>query len=150
MRGFIVFLVGALTASMVSGPAIAQETQALKLRDIREKGAKQLSAEELRQLLPGAKTRSVSARGNTRIWVNDPDGKLIASSDNRGMANTQSSSQARGTWQLGDNGTYCVLIEWRTLTEQWCRFIFGVGDKYYGVNSATNDAGDAHELAFDR
>jgi len=132
---------------MLSPHAIGQEISNLKLRDIMEQGAKQLSVEELRQLLPDSKVRSVSGQGNTRFWKNNADGKFIASTDNRYAGR---GLQGQGSWHIGDNGTYCVLLEWSGKTEQWCRFIFKGADKYYGVKSVSNQAGEVYEFEFSK
>lgn len=35
-------------------------------------------------------------------------------------------------------------------SENWCRFIFKVGDKYYGVKTVNDDATVAHEFEFSK
>lgn len=133
---------------MCCGPAAWAEN--LRLSDLAPLGATQLSKEELQALLPGAKVKSIaSTTGSARYWENSPDGKFIASSDNRGGSSGRP-LQAQGTWHIGDNGTYCVQLEWRTVTEQWCRILFKAGDKYYGVRSLSNPADVAHEYSITR
>ena len=148
-----VFLLSAVLFVGASTPVVGQETGALRLSDLAAQGAKQLSKEELQTLLPGAKVMSRTAQGSTRFWENDSDGSLQASSDNRGGSNSTTSGvkgSARGSWQLNDNGTYCVLLEWKRSTEQWCRFIFKSGDKYFAVKSTSDQSTPAHELEFSR
>jgi hypothetical protein len=36
-----------------------------------------------------------------------------------------------GTWTVDAKGSYCVHIQWPMQTEEWCRYIFKAGDKYY-------------------
>ncbi len=146
MRTFLIVLFGVLAVPSLS---FAQDSSALKLRDIKDQGGKQLSPDELRQLLPGAKVKSPTQTA-IRYWENNADGKLLANSDNRNMAGSGRPTQASGSWHIADNGTYCVHLEWRTMTEQWCRFIFKSGDKYYLLGSASNDAGVAREFEFGR
>lgn len=128
----------------------AQEENKLRLRDIQSQGAKQLTAEELRALMPGARVTLVSGRGNTHIWDNNPDGKFTASSENKQGYGRQRPVSAPGTWQVADNGTYCVLIEWNIGTEQWCRFIFQAGDQYFGVRSVKDEATEAYRMSIKR
>ena len=127
----------------------AQEASGLKLSDLKTQGAAQLSKEELQALLPGAKVVSLTPAGSTRRWQNDADGKFIASSDARGSFGRRPSN-APGIWFLGDNATYCAQIEWKSHTEQWCRYIFKLGDKYYGVKTLSDSSSQAHEFAFER
>lgn len=129
--------------------ASAQDASGLKLSDLKTQGAAQLSKEELQTLLPGAKVVNLTSTGSTRRWQNDADGKFVASSDARGSFGRRAST-AHGTWFLGDNATYCVQIEWPHLTEQWCRYIFKLGDKYYGIKSLSDSSSQAHEFAFER
>lgn len=118
----------------------------LKLGDLKTQNAVQLSKDELQALLPGAKVKSVTSHGSTRYWENGTDGKFVASADGRGKYDRP--SRGHGTWNVGDNATFCVNIEWKTLTEQWCRFIFKAGDKYYAIKSLEDDASPAHEISF--
>ncbi|WP_313953249.1 DUF995 domain-containing protein [Accumulibacter sp.] len=133
-----------------STQVLGQEPNSLKLSDLNAQGATQLSKDELQALLPGAKVQSRTGQGSTRNWENSADGSLVASSDNRGGSSSTAGvhASARGTWQLADNGTYCVLLEWKRTTEQWCRFVFKSGDKYFGVKSTSDQSSVAHELAF--
>lgn len=136
-------------ALLFGGSAWAQEAASgLKLRDLKSQNAAQLSKDELQQTIAGAKVTSVTTTGSTRYWVNNPDGKFIASTDNRGGAGYRTTGQ--GTWHIADNATYCVQIEWSRRSEQWCRYLFKAGDKYYGVSSLADDATVAHELAFSK
>lgn len=122
------------------------QADALLLNDIKAQNGIQLSVDELRQLMPGAKVTNRTAAGSTRYWTNELDGKFVASSDNG--ATTRRPSTAQGTWHVGDHGTYCVTLEWRTASENWCRYIFKVGEKYYGVSSVVNGTTKAHEFEF--
>lgn len=139
----------ALAGALFAVPFTLQAQQVF-LNDLRSQGGVQLSAEDLRQLVPGAKVMS-RYRDSTRHWTNEADGKFIASTTARAhdIGRTRSTT-APGTWHVGDNGTYCVTIEWKTLTENWCRYIFKVGDKYYGVRSIADGGAEAHEIEFSR
>ncbi len=121
----------------------AQTANPDKLADINAQGGQQLSVEELRVLLPEAMVRSYTRTGSTRSWRNDADGTFAATSDGRGFR-SGAPGRARGTWHIGDNGTYCATLEWPSITEQWCRYLFKVGDKYFGVRSLADPSVDAH------
>ena len=127
--------------------ALAQESSQSKLRDILGKGARQLSADEVQQLLPEAKVMSVGARGVTRRWKNNADGKFVASGyDPTTTTPRMQNFQGQGSWHIGDNGKYCVMLEWPRTTEQWCRILFKLDDKYYAVKSADDENAVVHEL----
>lgn len=132
---------------VLSSLAYGQAAPALKLGDIQGQGGKQLTAAELREFLPGTKVRSAD-KNYIRYWENNADGKLLASANS--IVPGRGRSQAMGTWHLADNGTYCVQLEWMSVTESWCRFVFKLGDKYYLFTSATNQAGYAWEIGFSR
>lgn len=134
----------------------------LRLGELKSRGATQVSKAELDVLLPGAKVRNVTPQGSTRYWENDASGKFVASTDLAGSGRGGNiagggrggsggrATMADGRWHIGDDGTYCVALEWRGRTEQWCRYMFKMGDKYYGVRSLENEAGEAHEFVFSR
>jgi hypothetical protein len=82
--------------------------QVTSLADVKAKNGVQLSAEELKQLMPGAKVI-----GRT---------------------------QAGSTWRVADNGRLCVKINWNVSPDDWCRVMFKVGDKYYGVGRLDDNA----------
>ena len=70
---FLLFAIGSLA-----------DAEPLSLGDVRAKNGVQLSAEELKQLMPGARVVNLSAGGSTRRWQNDVNGKLVASSRQQG------------------------------------------------------------------
>jgi len=101
----------------------------------------QVSAEEMQQLVPGAKVMSKTAAGSTRFWTNNPDGTLSASSDGRGATGGRGyPSSASGTWNLDGQGRWCVKIQWNGPVDDWCRYLFKVGGKYYGYSRLQDDA----------
>ena len=141
-------LVAAFALLTLSAGAHAQD---LVLNDLKAQNAVQLSAEELKSLLPNAKVVNYSTQGSTRRWTNEPDGKIFASSNAAGVSmGSTRGAQGPGTWHTGDNGTYCVTIEWKTLSENWCLHMFKVGDKYYGVSSVANGASRAIAFEFSK
>jgi hypothetical protein len=139
-----------LVLTFLAPVAPAQDSSAAKLGDILAKGAKQLSAEEVNALVPGAKVRNIGVGGAVRLWTNESEGKFIAQSDDptkRMLGNKR--PQGPGTWRVEDR-KYCVSIEWPMKTEQWCRVLFRLGDKYYGVKSADDLEAVALEFEFRR
>jgi len=120
-------------------------------RDIQTLHAKKLSKAEAEKLLTGAKiSRKVISTGSTNFWTNEPDGKLIASSDNRGRIGTStlmSSVTAPGTWHISPEGRYCVTIEWKGIpTEKWCRFVFETSTGYYTSKTDHNGTEKVYHL----
>jgi len=112
----------------------------LTLRDIEGKGPRQLTKEEVTQLMTGAKISRISARGSRNYWSNDAGGSFVASSDNMGggaVAGSQGrSSTAPGKWHVSDDGRYCILIEWKTVgTEEWCRYVLETREGHYLARS---------------
>lgn len=128
-----------LLLSLLGSALAAAHAQDMVLRDIESKNPKKLSKEEATELLTEAKMSRISGRGNVHYWRNDTGGKFVISSDNRGAGAVIASGRtttAPGTWQISDDGRYCVLIEWKGVpTEEWCRFILQTTDGYYAVRS---------------
>ncbi len=100
-------------------------------------GAVKVAGEELAALLSGAKVTHVSRYGSIRYWTNQPDGSLVASTDNKnyGGATGTKGSSARGTWSINGDGKYCVQIDWRREAENWCAAIVKAADGAYYLNS---------------
>lgn len=124
----------------------------LLLDDLKSQNGVRLTVDELKVLMPGAKVLSrAGGTGSTRLWTNELDGKFVASSDNRsGMGGMSGHTTAQGTWSVADDGKYCVTLEWRKVTESWCRHIFKLGDKYYGVSSLESGTAKTHEFEFSK
>lgn len=125
----------------------------LRLSDLQARNAVQLSVAELKALLPGAKVKNLTRQGSIRHWTNESNGEFVASTDGKGGYGSAGSGVGRtstgaGTWHVADNGTYCVQIEWKRTSEQWCRYIFRMEDKYYGVKSLKDGASVAYEYEF--
>ena len=110
---------------------------------------KELSAEDLNQLMPGAGVVYHPGNGSTQRWTNEPGGKFTASTDGRGGMSGKGAT-AQGTWHVAPNGTYCVTLEWRSKPVNWCRHILKVGDKYYGVKALGDGTTPAFEFEFSK
>jgi hypothetical protein len=144
------FMLRPIVVSVLFALPLPAQAADLMLSDLKAQGGVQLSAEELKPLLTDAKVVSYHEE-STRRWKNDADGKFVASGDARRHISTSGKSRtAQGTWHVGDNGTYCVTLEWPRSTESWCRYIFRVGDKYYGVKSIADGTSKAFEFEFSK
>jgi hypothetical protein len=131
---------GLLIAASVAGAQITAYAQVKA-----QKGVK-LSAEEARMLISGAKIHNRTTTGSTHSWDTKADGTLVASSDGRGLDSGRNNyGSATGTWQIDDRGRLCVKIAWPRAPENWCRYVYNVGGKFYAVNGTSDDA-VAHEL----
>jgi uncharacterized protein DUF995 len=143
MPRLIVAIMSLALSSLASG-------QVTTLADVKTKNGVQLSTEELTQIMPGAKVISRTQAGSTRTWTNAADGTFTASSDGRGSHGGRNAyGSAPGTWRVTDNGRLCVTIKWNVSPDDWCRFMFKVGDKYYGVGRLEDNA-PASEFEFSK
>jgi len=124
----------------LTGISSAVGAQAVTLADVKAKSGVQLSADELKQLMPGAKVVSYTNAGSTRSWENNANGTFVASSDAKGGTGRARPVSGNGTWRVDDKGTYCVTIQWNMSPEEWCRYIFKAGDKYYGFGRLEDTA----------
>lgn len=130
--------------------AQARADEPTVLRDLDSSGRSTLAKAELDALLPGATISRVSAKGNTQIWRNDPDGSFIISSDNNNTVRKRPTT-APGKWHISADGRYCVLIEWaNTPVEEWCRYILKSGDRYYATRSDSVGTEKIHRLEISR
>jgi hypothetical protein len=142
-----------MLASVLLALPMAAQADGLVLNDVKAQNGVQLTADELKQLMPSAKVVSYYVEGgtSTRRWKNEPDGKFVASSDvGRSVTAKAGTTTGQGTWHVADNGTYCVTIEWSRRSENWCRYIFRAGDKYYGVKTLNDGTTVAHQLEFSK
>lgn len=115
--------------------------QAPNFTEIKAQNPVQLSADDLKQLIPGAKVVSRTNAGSTRMWTNKPDGTFSASSDGRGSTGGRGySSSAEGTWRIDEQGRWCVKIQWTGAVDDWCRYMFKAGSKYYGYSQLKDNA----------
>jgi hypothetical protein len=123
MRRTVLFAALTLVCTFAAG-------ESLTLADVKAKSAVQVSADDLKELLTGAKVANQIPSGSTRRWENRANGDVAATSDGRGTPTPRVSS-ASGTWHVDAKGAYCVHIQWTLQTEEWCRYVFKAGDKYY-------------------
>jgi hypothetical protein len=135
MRRTILFAASMMVCSFAS-------SQVLTLAEVKAKNATQLTADDLKQQLTGAKVVSQDIAGSTRRWENDPSGDFSASTDGRGGAagGKPNPGTGSGTWKVDANGTYCAHIKWNRRSEDSCQYIFKAGDKYYGFETLDDKA----------
>lgn len=156
MSGLIVSggMLRSILAFVLLALPLTVQADDLLLNDIKAQNGIQLSADDLKQLMPNAKVVSHHKEGSTRRWTNEPDGKFVASTDIARdvglMIKGGAAKNGQGTWHVGDNGTYCVTIDWQKRSENWCRYIFKVGEKFYGVKTVNDGATIAHEFEFSK
>jgi hypothetical protein len=99
--------------------------------------------------MPGAKVVSHTNAGGTRNWENNANGTFVASSDGKGGTGRARPGSGTGTWRVDDKGTYCVTIQWNMAPEEWCRYIFKTGDKFYGFGRL-DDTAQSTEFEFSK
>jgi hypothetical protein len=128
----------ALAAFAAAGLA---QGEVLSLDEIKARNGVLLSAEELQRVIPGAKVIMRPPNGDTVLWTNNLDGTLVASTDARGGSNMggQRVQSAEGSWRI-QNGAYCVEMRFGRKEPQWCRHIYKIGAKYYGVRVHSENA----------
>lgn len=115
--------------------------QVSTLGDVKAKGGVQLTAQQLRDLMPGANVVSRTQGGSTRSWQNGGDGTFIATSDGRGQSGGRNAyASGEGTWRVTEAGQWCVTIKWPRSPDNWCRYMFRLDDRYYGVGTLSNES----------
>jgi hypothetical protein len=142
------FIVVLTLASLGAAGLVQADT--LSLAEIKSRNGVLLSAEQLQRLLPGAKVVNQVPNGSTRIWTNEPSGSMVVSTDARGVTGGRTRLRsAEGSWRI-DHDAYCVNIRWLRVEEHWCRQIYKVGDKYYGVGMTASEDAPATEFEFSK
>ena len=135
-------------AAVAVGLCTAVSAQVPTYADVKAKNGVQLTTAEVKDLMPGAKVVSRTQAGSTRTWENKPDGTLNASTDGRGVSGGRNAyTQSPGTWQVTDGGRYCVKIPWPRSPDDWCFYMFKIGDMYYGVGRL-DDTANTMEFEF--
>ena len=130
-----------MLVAVAFGIGSAAAAQQITLAEVKAQGGMQLTGDALKELMPEAKVTNHLASGSTRRWTNNADGNFVASTDGRSLSGGRNiPASGQGSWRLANNGTYCVIIKWGLLTEDWCSYIFKAGDKYYGVRRLDGNA----------
>lgn len=130
-----------VTVVVLLGFCALANAQVLTLAEVKAKNGVQLSAADLKQLMPDAKVVTRTVAGSTRRW-NNGNGTFVASSDGMGLCQGSfCGGTGQGTWRIDEaQGTYCVTIQWARIHEDWCRYIWKVGDTFYGFDKLDNDS----------
>ena|SRR5271165_4217245 len=136
MRHIILFAASMIVCSLAFG-------QVSTLADVKTKSAVQLSADDLKQLLPGSK---VTANGGSLHWENSPNGSAEGAHTPAGRSRPLPAS---GNWKIDDQGAYCVDLNWSAGSAHWCRYLFKMGDKYYAFDTL-EDTAQANEFEFSK
>ena len=137
-------------AAVAVGLCTGVSAQVPTYADIKAMNGVRLATADLKELMPGAKVISRTQAGSTRTWENKLDGTLNASSDGRGVTGGKNAyASAAGTWRVTEEGQYCVNIPWPRAIDDWCRYMFKVGDKYYAV-SRMDDGATTMEFEFSK
>src|SRR5438552_3549437 len=84
--------------------------QATTLADVKAGDGVQLTAQELKQLMPGAKLVSRTQAGSTRRWENKPDGTFSASTDGRDFDEASAVEHRLGAEPHGIVGALFPLV----------------------------------------
>jgi hypothetical protein len=122
------------------------------LGDLDSLNAQKLTKEQLDELMPGAKiSRKIPTTGSTNYWTNDPDGTLIASTDNKsGIGSSimnRGGATAPGKWNVTPDGRYCLHIEWKGVpNEDSCRFVFKTSEGYFGAKTGASPTEKVYRL----
>lgn len=119
MRNFAI--VFSILAAVTSSVVLAKE------------GAVKMTKQELLTFLPGTQSNYETKAGSLQQWKNKPDGKFIATTNNKKYGSTLGvhSVTAPGTWRVNDEGKYCITIDWRRDPADWCSFVFKNADGEY-------------------
>jgi hypothetical protein len=88
--------------------------------------------------LPGTQSKYETKAGSVQRWKNEPDGKFIASTNNKknGSPLGVQSVTAPGTWRVNDEGKYCITIDWRRDPVDWCSFVYKSADGEYFLGAS--------------
>lgn len=140
----------ALVTGALALPAWAQD--ALTYTELKAKAPVVQSRADLLALMPGAKMSRINEKGNRHAWVNELNGEMVISSDNRETsgipgAKAGRASTAPGKWSVTDDGRFCMVIQWKKgESEETCRFVLKTADGYYAVNELNSDGHKAFKL----
>ncbi|MBK8338050.1 MAG: hypothetical protein IPL03_16450 [Sterolibacteriaceae bacterium] len=139
---------------LLFGLPLSAVAENLVLNDLKPKNAVQLTADDLRQLMPGAKVAHHNEIGSLRRWINEPDGKFIASSDlgrepgKIGVHGTVKAAKALGT-SVTMQPT-ASLSNGANDPRTGAGISSKAGDKYYGVKSLDDIGRTASEFEFSK
>ena len=117
-------------ALLLPSTAGSQAPSVDTVAELRKAGGSQVAAADMKSLLTGATFESTSGRGRKREFENTAGGTLYGVSAD-GAGTFTRTARVSGDWSVKDDGTYCVKVPWRGEPEEWCRFLFKLGNAYY-------------------
>lgn len=117
----------AVSGLVASGPARSQTSRDLLIA----KGAKALTAVELKRILPGSDIAGAALRGGSIQWTLRTDGSIAGSFYDL----TGNGTEVAGTWRIGDKGQFCFRIQGSggVYTQSSCEDWFKLGSNFYAV-----------------
>jgi len=115
-----------LAVFLVTGCAVEQ----MRIEELTAKGAKPLTASEVRAVIVGSEVSGDGKLGGTLYEVAGADGSLGGTG-----VGTQGSFTYFGTWSINNNGDYCFSRESRDWpwSMKGCERWFGLGSDYFAV-----------------
>ena len=133
------WLATALTFVLISVSATQADAQEGTLGDLKTKGAKVLSAEEIKELLTGATVRFESDQFAMQMKL-DASGSIAGSAVRRiGGSYT---ATLGGKCRITDNALWCgetQVIGGAGGGAKWCRSVLRLGDKHYFIYGPVRD-----------
>ncbi|MEO8187302.1 MAG: hypothetical protein ABI580_08070 [Burkholderiaceae bacterium] len=97
------------------------------VQELNQSGGSQLSALETRKLLAGAFVLTTPQSNRTITYEHAADGELWVVVRGQFIPDYRK----RGDWRVKDEGAYCVKVLWPMGPEDWCQYVFKLGDQYY-------------------
>lgn len=136
-------------ALVVAGFASAAHAEDMTVQELKSKGARQLSAAEIKGALTGATLRYDFADAETQVRLK-ADGSLDGVAKRR-IGSTGGGRAFSGTWKITDEGRWCVEAQSfgaGSGSGAICRDVFQLEDKYfYAVGNPRNDGRRAVEMS---
>jgi hypothetical protein len=134
MRNFTIAVL--ILAAFTSSPLLAKE------------GTVKMTKTELQALLPDTQSIYETKAGSIQRWKNEPDGKFIASTNNKKLGSPLGVQNvtAPGTWRVNDEGKYCITIDWRREPADWCSYVYKSADGEYFLGGSEN----ARKIKFEK
>jgi hypothetical protein len=117
-------------------PVAAEE---MTLGDIKAQSIPRMSKDELAALLPGSTYNQVFGPSVRVYWKHEPDGTLNGA---RSQGRPSKLIPRTGKWWVMNDGAYCVDTVGQTAddTVKSCRYLYKVGDNYFGYGPKADDS----------
>ena len=123
-----------------------REVPAATIAEMKEKGAVQLSADDLKSLLTGATLRYEGRDSQTQMKLN-ANGSVAGSAQRR--IGSERAAFFEGEWRISDDGQWCGMFRSRGADgAKYCRTVFKLGDTYYWAEGRRdNDARNMYRMS---